>query len=343
MRIILAAFLSVGLCGAANAADCSALHIKNSVRMEPLQHYGLVMIPITLNGVEKKFLLDTGGGLNSISRETAQELKLPELPSRFRATDLYGNASQSYVQVHEVTLGSANAGGAEFQVYSNPDLAARMSFDGIFSTGRFVHDDIELDFSTERVNFFSTDHCDGRVVYWPHDAIAVVPIDMTRGHLEVPVMLDGHSVTAILDTGATRTVLNLARAQQKLGFSPDTSAAPGTLKDDPEHKVYPRRFSSLSFEGIAIGNPLVMIRPMQFGGGRNSDNRAVLGSRAEHLDDQANRLSTDMIIGMDILRHLHMYIAVEERKLYITAANAPHGDASAPQSDTRPPPAAPAK
>ena len=174
------------------------------------------------------------------------------------------------------------------------------------------------------------------VVYWPHDAAAVVPIDMTRGHLEVPVMLDGHPVTAILDTGATRTVLNLSRAQEKLGFSPDTSAAPGALKDDPAHKVYPRRFSSLSFEGVAIGNPLVMIRPLQFGGGKDSDNRTVLGSRAEHLDDQINRLSPDMIIGMDILQHLHMYIAVEERKLYITAA-------SAPQSDTRSPPAAPAK
>lgn len=330
MRILLTVLFTIGFSGAANAADCSALHIKNSIKIEPVRQYGLALIPITLNGVEKKFLLDTGGGLNSVSRETAQELKLPELPSRYRTVDLYGNASQSYVRVHDVVLGNANAGGAEFQVYSNPDLAARLPFDGIFSTGRFLHDDIELDFGSERLNIFSTDHCDGRVVYWPHDATAVVPIDMTRSHLEIPVMLDGHPMVAILDTGATRTVLNLDRAVRKLNFSPDASIAPNSLKDDPEGKIYPRRFSSLSFEGVAIGNPVVVIRPMQFGGGKNSDNRTTLGSRAEHLDDQANRLSPDMIIGMDVLRHLHMYLAVEERKLYITAAGGPQTGSATP-------------
>ncbi len=131
-----------------------------------------MMIPITLNGVEKKFLFDTGGALNSVSRVTIQELKLPELVSRVRYIDLYGNASQSYVEVHDVVLGNADAGGAEFQVYSNPDFGTRLPFDGIFATGHFAHDDIDLDFGAERVNFFSTDHCEGRVVYcrmmrWP--------------------------------------------------------------------------------------------------------------------------------------------------------------------------------
>jgi hypothetical protein len=34
-----------------------------------------------------------------------------------------------------------------------------------------------------------------------------------------------------------------------------------------------------------------------------------------------------MLIGMDILRHLHLYIAYREQKLYVTLASAP---ASAP-------------
>ena len=148
MRILLAAALTMGFAGAASAADCSALQIKNSVSMEPVQRYGLVMIPITLNGVEKKFLFDTGGAINSISRATVEELKLPELPSRFRATDLYGNASQSYVQVREVTLGRANGtAGRSFRFTATPISLRACCLTEFSSTGRFAHDDIELDFS----------------------------------------------------------------------------------------------------------------------------------------------------------------------------------------------------
>ena len=57
---------------------------------------------------------------------------------------------------------------------------------------------------------------------------------------------------------------------------------------------------------------------MEYGGGKDDD--VVTGSRAIHKDDQANRLSSDMVIGMDILRHLHLYLAAKESKLYVTEA-----------------------
>ena len=61
-----------------------------------------------------------------------------------------------------------------------------------------------------------------------------------------------------------------------------------------------------------------MIQPLQFGGGKADD--AKLGSRAERRDDQGNRMNADITIGMDILRHLHIYLASRESKLYITGA-----------------------
>jgi hypothetical protein len=319
MRIILAAALTIGFTSAADAADCSALQIKNTIKMEPVARLGLMMVPITLNGVEKKFLFDTGGAINSISRATVAELKLPEYHSNYRTSDLYGGDSNSFVQVRDVIFGTGKTGGIQFQVMSNLALDNGIApFDGILSTGVFAHDDFDLDFGAERVNFFSTDHCEGRVVYWPHQVLAVVPMRMEQGHINVPITLDGHPLRAILDTGSTRTNLNIVRAQEKLSFLPDAPAPPDTPKGDPDNKVYPRRFSTLSFEGVTVSNPLIVIRPLQFGGGKND--ATVLGSRAQHEDDQANRLSPDMIIGMDILRHLHVYIATNEQKLYITEA-----------------------
>jgi hypothetical protein len=46
----------------------------------------------------------------------------------------------------------------------------------------------------------------------------------------------------------------------------------------------------------------------------------MLGSRARHFDDEVNRMKPDMIIGMDILHHLHLYLAMDEEKLYVTEA-----------------------
>jgi hypothetical protein len=46
----------------------------------------------------------------------------------------------------------------------------------------------------------------------------------------------------------------------------------------------------------------------------------VLGSRAKRASDNVNRLAPDIIIGMEVLRHLHLYYAAGEQKLYITPA-----------------------
>jgi hypothetical protein len=323
----------VGVESSARAADCSALQLKNAVKMEPIVQDGLMAVPITLDGVEKKFLFDTGAGISSIMRATVEELKLPEYHSNYRTSNLYGGDSDSFVQVHDVVLGTGRTSERQFQVMSNLAVDnGKPLFDGILSTGIFAHDDFDLDFGAERVNFFSTDHCDGRVVYWPHQVLAVVPITREQGQINLQVTLDGHALRAILDSGSSRTFLKFDRAQEKLNFSPDAPPQPDTPKDDPGNKTYFRRFSALSFEGVTVSNPLVVIRPLQFGGGKNDN--AVLGSRAEHQDDEANRLSPDIVIGMNILRHLHIYVATREKRLYITEAGTGESALSKPAAAT---------
>jgi predicted aspartyl protease len=319
MRSILASvalIVSIGPSGIAHAGDCAALQIRNTVKMEPLARFGLMVVPITLNGAEKKFLFDTGGALNVISRASVQELRLPEFHSNYRLSNLYGEDSDTFVQIHDVAFGAGRTSGVQFQVIGNFGFKdGNAPFDGVLGTGYFAHDDIDLDFGAERVNFFSSDHCEGKVVYWPHQVLSVVSVRREQGHIDLPVTLDGHPLRAMIDTGATHTVLNLTRAEEKLNFAPDKSPPPGPLRDDPGAQRYPRRFSELSFDGVTVGNPVIIIQPLQSGGNGNGTR---LGSRAEHMDDETNRLSPDMIIGMDILRHLHIYLAANEEKLYIT-------------------------
>src|SRR5262249_15834278 len=151
--------------------------IKNTVKMLPLDRTNRIFVPITLNGLEKKFLFDTGGGFSAISQATVKELGIPEYRSNYRTSDLYGDDSETFVQIREVILGKAKNTGVQLQVMGNFGRREdQVPFDGILATGIFQHDDIDLDFGAERLNFFSTDHCEGKVVYWPHQVLSVIPI-----------------------------------------------------------------------------------------------------------------------------------------------------------------------
>jgi Aspartyl protease len=316
------------------AADCAAPRLENSVPLEPLGDQGLVTVPITLDGVERKFLFDTGSVANFVSSRVVEEMKLPQLPSR-PLLDLRGNLSGSAVRVRDVTFGTVNASYGVFQI------ATDLPFDGILSARmnardnlNLANDDLDIDFGAMKLNFLSTDHCDGGgVANWPRQRFAVVPVTQVQGHIELPVTLDGHPLRAALDTGATWTVINLTRASDKLGFSPDTPQPAGIPKDDPGRQIYFRKYSALSFEGVTIANPLIIVRPVRFGG---KDDPTILASRAQHASDFANRVAPDIIIGMEILRHLHIYYAIKEEKLYITpATSASASKAAAPPSSSQ--------
>jgi len=285
------------------AQECVAPRLENTVPMEAIGDSGKVAVPITLNGAERKFLFDTGGGsMNYVSSAVALKLGMFRTDN-FAALDLAGNKSYKVAGAREVKFGAVSGRDvAIFQVVPN------LGFDGILSAGTMTGDDLDIDFGAMRLNFFSADHCPGDVVYWPHQALAVVPVTTAGGHFELAVTLDGHPLTAVIDTGSPWTILDLAWAKKNLGFSSEATAPQSSdiPKDDPDKQIYFRKYSALSFPGIAITKPLVIIRPVQFGDG---DDAATTSRRAP-----------DLIIGMEVLRHLHLYYTASEQKLYITPA-----------------------
>lgn len=308
MRIKLAlasSVLAFALCAntSVHAQECAAPRLENTVPMQAVVtprggDSGEVTVPITLNGTQKKFLFDTGGGaMNYVSPAVALKLGMFRTDN-FAAMDVNGTASYKVAGARHATFGRVTA--RDVMVFQ---IVPGLAYDGILSAGTMTSDDLDMDFGAMRLSFFSADHCPAGVVYWPHQALAVVPVNMAAGHFEVAASLDGHGVTAVLDTGSPWTILNLAWAKENLGFSTDAGAAPGAPKDQPDKKIYFRKYSALSFPGITITSPLVVVRPLQFGEGDDPEHRAP-----------------DLIIGMEVLRHLHLYYAANEKRMYITPA-----------------------
>jgi tetratricopeptide (TPR) repeat protein len=90
------------------------------------------------------------------------------------------------------------------------------------------------------------------------------------------------------------------------------------VNDDPKLVSYGYQFKTLSFDGIDVNNLRASLIP----------DRMNSGSREMQTESRARSVMADfkmpeLILGMDVLRHLHVYMAFKEKKLYVSAGSEP--------------------
>jgi predicted aspartyl protease len=310
---------------AAWAADCGALQQVNTVDL--VRGPNRALVPVSINGTPKLFLLDTGGFMTQINGAVAKELGLVLRESNTKMLDLYGNASTKEVWIDKFTIGRLNGENIHMAVQPNPDFGKGTRYVGLFGPDLMGRYDVEIDFGAYKMNYFSPDHCPGHVVYWQHAALAVVPMRFHKRHIRLPVSVDGKQLTAEIDTGATNTTMTAEAARRVFDLTPETA---GNVSINPRGMTgaYLRIFSTLDFEGVAVKNPHIVILPNLVG--KNDPNNGQQTEwRTKRMDDLEDQ--SDMLIGMDVLNKLRLYIAFDENKLYISEASTPNR-----QPDTAP-------
>jgi predicted aspartyl protease len=306
-------------CGPALAADCvPSLRILNSIQMQTTPDRTAMVVPVTIDGSNRKLLLDTGGPVTQISRATARALDLPEQPSAHRLFDLAGNVSGTQTMARRVILGAKEQRSVRLNIAPNPELGTSLPYDGLLATDLFADADLDLDFGAGRLTAFSTDHCEGRVVYWPAENVAVVPISVRQRLITLPVTIDGQAMTAVMDTGAQYSVMNMALANRLFGLTPESPDMLPLTESSGEQTItaYGHRFDTLTFEGVTVKNLRIYLMPDQM-----ASSRGPFRSPWLRLPRAASQTGLpDMILGMDVLRHLHVYFATKEERLYISEA-----------------------
>jgi hypothetical protein len=155
------------------------------------------------------------------------------------------------------------------------------------------------------LNYFLPDHCPGKVIYWPHNDAAQVPIVLAdKRWIKVPVTLDGKSFLAVIDTGASATIITTNEAQESFGL---TSASPGmepagNVNGDPNLASYYHTFSALTLDGITIKNPRMIVMPDKM-----TDEKAPrvrYFQSGNMLYSQKRREAPELTLGMDVLKYL---------------------------------------
>jgi hypothetical protein len=333
--------------GAAAAQTCTLPAVADTVDLKQLPGSDLVTVPVVINGKPRQFLLDIGINPTEVSQATVTELGLPQ-DARASSTiqsagnGFSGNMSAAYlgqmqtpvfdvkgnqtafamrgrVRIGAFTFGTATARNMMFMIANTGEIGTAAPYDGRLTNDFFKQYDMELDFRGKAINYLTPTQCDDpdQAVFWSHGAVAVIPMTLVDGRIQVPVTIEGHPVQATIDTSSARSVMRRDIAELTLGYKANTPAmaAAGNLKDGMDQPVYAHSFSQIAFSGgvTAVNVPaLIQTNGML----RDTDKDLVLGSRASTLGARI----PDLTLGMDVLHQLHMYIVFGQKKLYVTSA-----------------------
>ncbi len=306
MRALAIAFACAALCGPVFAADapvptCQLPQIA-SLDMET-EDSGVVTVPVTINDMSGRWLVDTGNVTSMVADTVARRLGLRRTLNPLGGALLGGIAIREFATADTVTFAGMRA--SRVTLALAPEAVLPSNTIGMLAPDVMRNYDIEFDFAAGKFNVFEPNSCPGHAVYWTHSVFAQVPIKLDAvGHITIPVTLDGKTLTAAVDTGAEGSIMSLDAARELFGIDAGNPA----LKSLGDQEInglaraaaYRYPFASLTLEGVAVGNPNITI--LKTGGYHHG--------------------LPDLVLGIETLRQLHMYIAYQEGAIYLTPAEA---------------------
>ena len=323
------------LAPAAQAADSPTCILKRLVNIEmKLDRAGRPIIPVTIDGVSKWALIDTGGGFSSMTDTAVKDLKLKTaLYPKHNIYFINGKSPSEMAFADRFVAGKLNLAHASDGLYFAVDEPPHASdeFDATLSSDILHLFDVELDFGARTFQLFLQTTCGENAVHWTTETPAVVPfetnkvdwqlearqmmgigmgdprnavvtpnsrttnklVNVPEWHMIVRGELDGVDVDVVIDTGSATSSIIAQDAKDVMASRPSGS------QDDPA-----RPFKTLKIGSLTIDNPQLVVQNVKL------ERLATLG-----------RMRPQLILGATMLRRLHLYIAYNDRKIYLTEAH----------------------
>ncbi|HTO41333.1 MAG TPA: hypothetical protein VL026_10180 [Rhizomicrobium sp.] len=306
--VVVLALLSLG-CANAQAEDCK-LKMVASYDMLPVD--GAVVIPVQIAGKPRPMGVGLQSAIGSVSEGLADAMGLE--PQHIARGTVYSSKAHmdELVAVPDINIGMVHLDRAHFAL-GNGASAANGSWIGNDILSVF---DIELDFAARKVRFFSPDHCKGKVVYWSSSQVAF-PFRLDNNKIQFAMNLDGHEISTTFTLGCSCSALNWRVARGVFGLSEDSPRI-HTLHEPDGTTVQSASFESLSVGGLSIPKPSLFL----------IEDTLRSMARYDTPDKMQNQPGYELvhmphlILGLDVLKHLRVYIAYQERMIYLTAADA---------------------
>jgi len=316
---VLALWASAGFA----ATDCSLKQIA-SIPAEVTANNQL-LIDVTINEIPVKLRVDTGGATSALDLKFATRAGLPLETMQAAFYGLTGRALDQKTRVSALRLGNAVSKNADFAIMPIGGDGTDGEPVGLFGADYLQNYDVEFDFAGGKMNLFSHEHCVDHVVYWAPDFYKSAIRYGTGAILHTPLInitVNGMSMLGLIDTGSPTTTMRLASARGRLDLSMDELDAhkvgQGTGVEGVKLDVYEHVFQSLTFGDITLHNTKMDVMAINTG----SHVEKIGSHLKEMMPDEP-----DVLVGMSLLKMLHVYLSYSENAIYYTIA--PPGRAAA--------------
>ena len=287
------------------ADDASKCKVAVYGRLPVAMEGNRASVPVTVNGKETRLWLDSGAFFNFMSKAKAVELGLSTepLPQGFFVSGIGGFFSPELARVREFGLGGGGMlHNMEF-VVGGSDAG-----NGFLGANLLGIVDTEFDLAKGKVNLFKVSNCAHvSMAYWSAGMV-VGEMRMLAGnnefdhHIYGEVVINGHTMRAMLDTGA-ETLLS-RRAAERAGID---------LND-------PKVVASMKMSGIgtrARQSWIARTHTISLGG------EEISNSPIRVIDNGDDWSDHDMLLGMDFFLSHHIFVSQAQRTIYLTYNGGP--------------------
>ena len=234
---------------------------------------GHLMVPLMVNDVAARFVLDTGAERSLVTPESVRRLGLSLDP--WVGTVLRGvggivehpNADPRSLALGGVPLRRRTiTQDTSLTVGALPAAADGDAVDGLLGRDFLSPFDLELDMHARRLTLYSVMGCAGRFLPWPMPYETIqAEMPMTNA-LVFPITLDRTRLAALLDTGSFASMVTL-RGARRLGLAPSmlsadpTAPLHGVGRRPPE--MFRHQFTTLQIGTETIPNPTLWVAPIR--------------------------------------------------------------------------------
>ncbi|MFT8244091.1 retropepsin-like aspartic protease [Roseomonas sp. BN140053] len=264
---------------------------------------GLPLVPARINGRPVQLVLDTGASGLALTPTGAARLRLPVRPDGFQVAPGAGGAGV----VPGVSVALLEFGGLRLDNLSAPVVPSPVldGLDGGGASGVLGGDalagaEIELDLPARRATTFRGEACRAAAPAWDGASEGLPTWRAADQRLGVRLRVNGVELPAILDTGASRSLIS-GRAASRLG--PEAAALPGATSEVRGFGPQVRRAELRRFREVQLGREVLRDVPLLV------------------LDDLPEE--AELVLGADLLATRRLWVSYATGRVFVQPAAAP--------------------